>query len=240
MRAKVVLFARVRDPQKPSGYRFESVNIKRGRPAAIPGATSFYLRYQCHGKRVVKAVGSDLETAFIAFENHTRNLPALQRGESITHGLLQDFQQNAGGVTLAEASETYISQLQGKAESTVVAYRFAVTEFVRVIGESVRLQAVDRGTMLRYREYLYTQDLNETTRHSRLLKVVIFLKSVGVEKLLRKTDWPKINERVPESYSQDETNRLLAVSTDEERLLWEFFLVSGARNAEVQHVVKGD
>src|SRR3989441_11835660 len=240
MRAKVALFARVKDSAKPSGYRFDTIIVRRGRPVPVLGATAYYLRYQCNGKRVVRALGSDLEVAFVSFENHQRNLPSLMRGESITSDLLADFQQNAAGVTLREAAETYLQQLQTKAASTVSSYRFAVNEFIRNVGEGMRISSVDRNVLLRYREWLYKQGLNENTLHSRLLKVVIFLKSAGVEKLLRKGDWPTINERVPEAYTPDEISRMFAVSDPEERLLIEFFLTSGARNGEVRHVVKGD
>src|SRR2546427_516721 len=143
MRARVVLFARVKDAARATGYRFENVQIRKGRPVQIPTATSFYLRYQANGKRVVKAVGSDLEVAFVSFENHERNIHALMRGESIAQDLLNDFQENAAGESLAEAAENYFSQLQGKAKATVSNYRFAVNEFIEIAGGRTRIQSVD-------------------------------------------------------------------------------------------------
>ena len=240
MRARVVLFARVKDAARATGYRFENVQIRKGRPVQIPTATSFYLRYQANGKRVVKAVGSDLEVAFVSFENHERNIHALMRGESIAQDLLNDFQENAAGESLAEAAENYFSQLQGKAKATVSNYRFAVNEFIEIAGGRTRIQSVDRNTLLRYRSWLYDQKLGERTIHNRLLRVSIFLKSVGRERLLRRTDWPKPNKRVPEAYSQDEINKLLTACSPEEGLLFTFFLVSGARAGEVRHAVLAD
>ena len=240
MKAKVSLLARVKDTTKASGYRLDTMTIKKGRPVPIPESTTFYLRFQSNGKRVTKPVGSDLEIAFVAYENHTRNFDAILRGDPFISDVLADFQENAAGISLREAAETYLQQLQGKAASTISSYRFTVAEFVRITGENVRISAVDRRVLLNYKAWLYTQDLNENTRHSRLLKVVIFLKHFGVEKLLKANDWPRPNERTPESYTAEEIEKMFAVSAPEERLLLEFFLVSGARNAEVQHVVKAD
>jgi site-specific recombinase XerD len=239
MKARISLLARVKDSKKASGYRLDTMTIKRGRPVSIPDATTYYLRYQSNGKRVVKPVGSDLDIAFVAYENHVRNHPALQRGEEITPGETKDF-QNASGPTLREALETYVQELQGKTEATIYSYRSALEEFIRHCGEHNPISETGRPCLLSYKTWLYKQDLNETTRHARLLRAVMFLKHFGIEKPLKKTDWPRPNERPPEAYSQDEIEKMFAVATPEERLLIEFFLTSGARNAEVQHTVRAD
>ncbi len=236
MRAKIALIARVKDSSRASGYRLDTVRIKKGRPVAIPNSTTFYLRYQSGAKRVMKPVGSDLEIAFVAYENHTRNFDSLQRGESITDPLGE--QEN--GTTLSDALEQYAGQLHGKSAATQYQYRAVLEEFVKFCGENAAVQKIGRQQLLDYKASLYEQDLSETTRHNRLLRAVMFLKQFGIEKPLKKPDWPQPNQRTVEAYSQDEISTLFGVATFEEKLLLEFFLVSGARDLEVAHTVKAD
>lgn len=64
--------------------------------------------------------------------------------------------------------------------------------------------------------------------------ILTCLKAMGRDKLALKTDWPKYTEKKVRAYSEDEIKKLLAAADDEERLLFQFFLYSGAREQEVQ------
>src|SRR2546426_2142459 len=145
MKAKIALIARVKDSSRAFGYRLDTVRIKKGRPVAIPDTTTYYLRFQSGTKRVMKPIGSDLDVAFIAFENHSRDLPALQRGESITPGLPAE-----DGITLREALETYVQQLQGKSAATIYQYRAILEGFVKFCGENTAVQKIGRQQLLDY------------------------------------------------------------------------------------------
>ncbi len=182
----------------------------------------------------MKPVGQDLDVAFVAYENHTRNFDSLQRGENITDPLGDQE------TTLRDALDQYLQGLEGKSAATRYQYAAVLREFVRFMGDNTSIQKIGREQILSYKKFLYSQALSETTRHNRLLRAVMFLKHFGIEKPLKKSDWPTPNERVVEAYSQDEISRLFAVATFEEKLLLEFFLVSGARDLEVAHVVKAD
>ena len=51
--------------------------------------------------------------------------------------------------------------------------------------------------------------------------------------LLGKNDWPRYTEEEPEIYEQEELNKLFAKCDPEERLWYEFFLMTGMREQEV-------
>jgi integrase len=51
-----------------------------------------------------------------------------------------------------------------------------------------------------------------------------------------KHDWPRFVEEEPEIYEQEDLGTLLAACTCEEKLWFEFFLMTGMREQEVQHV----
>jgi hypothetical protein len=65
VKPKVVLLARVKAAD--GSYPFVRVPIKRNQPQAPQDASAYYLRYTQNGRRKVKAVGTNLEEAFIAY-----------------------------------------------------------------------------------------------------------------------------------------------------------------------------
>jgi integrase len=62
-----------------------------------------------------------------------------------------------------------------------------------------------------------------------------FLKAHGIRGLVGKNDWPRYTEEEPEIYEQEELNSLFAACDVEERLWFEFFLMTGMREQEVMH-----
>ena len=63
-----------------------------------------------------------------------------------------------------------------------------------------------------------------------------FLKAQGVRGLVKKADWPQYTEEEPEVYEQEELDTLCGACDAEERLWFEFFLMTGMREQEVMHV----
>src|SRR2546428_4862667 len=137
-------------------------------------------------------------------------------------------------MSLRDALDQYLQGLQGKSKATAYSYRRALEEFGRFCGE-IPLKNTARQQVLDYKAYLYRQPMSETTRHARLLRVTMFLKHFGTEKVLRRGEWPQPNERIVEAYTVEEVERMLAASTPDERLLLEMFLTSGARDLEVSN-----
>ena len=55
-----------------------------------------------------------------------------------------------------------------------------------------------------------------------------FLKAHGIRGLVGKNDWPRYTEEEPEIYEQEELDKLFAKCDAEERLWYEFFLMTGS------------
>jgi integrase/recombinase XerD len=55
-----------------------------------------------------------------------------------------------------------------------------------------------------------------------------------------KNDWPRYTEQEPEMYEQEELNKLFKACNDEERLWYEFFLMTGMREQEVMYTYWSD
>jgi integrase/recombinase XerD len=70
--------------------------------------------------------------------------------------------------------------------------------------------------------------------------VMSFLKAQGIRGLVGKNDWPRYTEEEPDAYEQKELNTLLAACDPEERLWYEFFLMTGMREQEVMYCYWSD
>ena len=55
-----------------------------------------------------------------------------------------------------------------------------------------------------------------------------------------KNDWPRYTEEEPEIYEDDELDTLFEACDDEERLWFEFFLMTGMREQEVMYTYWAD
>ena len=62
-----------------------------------------------------------------------------------------------------------------------------------------------------------------------------FLKANAIRGLVGKNDWPRYTEEEPEMYEPEELDKLCKVCDAEERLWFEFFLMTGMREQEVMH-----
>jgi len=67
-----------------------------------------------------------------------------------------------------------------------------------------------------------------------------FLKVNGIRGLAKKTDWPRYTEEEPEIYEQEELDALFKACDDQERLWFEFFLMTGMREQEVMYTYSSD
>ena len=67
-----------------------------------------------------------------------------------------------------------------------------------------------------------------------------FLKANGIRGLAGKNDWPRYTEEEPETYEDDELDTLFAACDEEERLWFEFFLMTGMREQEVMYTYWSD
>jgi len=70
--------------------------------------------------------------------------------------------------------------------------------------------------------------------------VMSFLKVNGIRGLVKKTDWPRYTEEEPEIYEQEELDALFNACDDQERLWFEFFLMTGMREQEVMYAYWSD
>ena len=60
-----------------------------------------------------------------------------------------------------------------------------------------------------------------------------FLRAYDITGLLARRDWPRYTEKIVDAYDEQELKQLFAAADDDDRLAFQFFLGSGAREQEV-------
>lgn len=116
-----------------------------------------------------------------------------------------------------------------KKPKTLAAYTTALDYFTESCPKHY-LEEIERRDLLKFAAFL--RDEKEQAPRScwnKYSNVMSFLKVNGIRGLVKKTDWPRYTEEEPEIYEQEELDALFKACDDQERLWFEFFLMTGMR-----------
>jgi integrase len=200
---------------------------------------SYYIDYREGEKRVRISVGKNAADAQSARLAKQAELNAVKAGLEIL-----DAPVMIGGQakhSLAAAIASYLEDVKlSKKPKTYSAYSTALNYFA----ESCRKQFVediDRKDMLRFSAFLRDEkDQSPRSVYNKFESMMAFLKLQGVRGLVGKTDWPRFTEESPEVYEREEISRFLDACEPNERLWFEFFLMTGMREQEVMYTYWSD
>ena len=200
---------------------------------------SYYIDYREGEKRQRLTVGKNAADAQSARLAKQAELNAVKAGLEIL-----DAPVMIGGQakhSLAAAIASYLEDVKlSKKPKTYSAYSTALNYFV----ESCRKQFVediDRKDMLRFSAFLRDdKDQSPRSVYNKFESMMAFLKLQGVRGLVGKTDWPRFTEESPEVYEREEISKFLDACEPNERLWFEFFLMTGMREQEVMYCYWSD
>jgi integrase/recombinase XerD len=103
------------------------------------------------------------------------------------------------------------------------------------------MEEIDRKDMLGFAACLRDEKgLSPRSCRNKFNQTMMLLMAHDISKIVRKADWPVYTEQDPEIYEQQELNALLAACNDQERIWFEFFLMTGMRDQEVMHCGRRD
>ena len=89
----------------------------------------------------------------------------------------------------------------------------------------------DKGKSLDEAIADYLEDVHLTKKRKTVLAYATALE-YGVQNIVGKNDWPKYVEEQSEIYEKEEIDRLFAACKDQERLYFQFFLMTGMREQD--------
>ncbi len=209
---------------------YVSVN---GRPA-LHREGSYYIEWYVDGKRRRESVGKNPSEAFAAAERKAQILKNQALGIEI---VAEDEQ---GRTSLAEACREFLEEIrQQKRPKTHAQYKTALGYFRESCGEK-QLRSIERRDLIKFMGFLADKDLARRTMWNKVQVVVTMLKANGITGIIRMRDWPRYTEAEPEVFTVEEIEKFLAKCNPWKRVLFEFFWMTGLREAEVQHVIWPD
>jgi hypothetical protein len=195
---------------------------------------SYYIEWWNGSKRLRRSVGENALAADAQRHQQEQILTAKVAG--VKAGL--KFADEGDKALLVNAVTSYLAETQlTKKSKTLAAYTTALDYFLESCKKQ-NLADVDRRDMLQYSAFL--RDVKEQAPRSvynKFENVMTFLKANGIRGLVGKNDWPRYTEEEPEMYEPEELDKLFAACDAEERLWFEFFLMTGERTGSHVHVL---
>lgn len=197
---------------------------------------AYYLEWREGSKRIRLSVGKDAADASARRLRKEAELNAINNGVSVMPENGDDRHRSLAAAVAEFLDETKLT----KKPKTLAAYTTALNYFTESCSK-LYLEDIERQDLLKFCAFL--RDEKEQAPRScwnKFANVMSFLKANGVRGLVKKTDWPRYTEEEPEVYEQDEVDTLLKACDDQERLWFEFFLMTGMREQEVMYTYWSD
>jgi integrase len=196
---------------------------------------AYYIEWRDNGKRIRLSVGTDPQDAGAQRIRKEAELNAINNGVAIA----QDGQQN--GHSLTGAIADYLDEVKlSKKPKTHSAYSTALAYFAESC-HKLTVQDVTRKDMLAFAAFLRDEkEQSPRSCYNKFECVCTFLKAQGIRGLVGKNDWPRFVEEEPEVFEREDLDKLFRVCDADERLWYEFFLMSGFREQETMYLTWND
>jgi integrase len=197
---------------------------------------SYYLEWREGTKRVRLSIGKDAATATARRLQKEAELNAKNNGVVVV-----PQNGNNGARALPTAIEDFLEETRlTKKPKTLAAYSTSLNYFTESCPKQF-LEEIERKDLLKFAAFL-RNDKDQAPRScwNKFANVMSFLKANGIRGLVKKTDWPRYTEEEPEIYELEELDALFKVCDDQERLWFEFFLMTGMREQEVMYTYWSD
>ena len=190
---------------------------------------AYYLEWREGGKRVRLSVGKNAADASARRQRKEAELNAVNFGATITP------EHATGNRLLAASVAEYLADVKlSHKPRSYAAYRTALTYFLESCPKR-NVEDIERRDLLKFSAFLRDKKQAARTVYNNFEHVMTFLKTQGVRGLVGKFDWPRFVEEEPEVYEREELDVLFAACDAQERLWYEFFLMTGMREQEVMH-----
>ncbi|HVN22168.1 MAG TPA: tyrosine-type recombinase/integrase [Dongiaceae bacterium] len=208
--------------------------LVNGKPEKHPEG-AYYLEWREKGRRVRLSVGKDAQDAAARRQRKEAELHALNNGVAVMP------EKGDGKLSVAAAVAQFLEETElTKKPKTLAAYTTALNYFTQSC-RKLFLHEIDRYDLLKFSSFLRDEKKQSPRSvYNKFETVITFLKANGIRGLAGKNDWPRYTEEEPEMYEPEELKNLFKACDAEERLWYEFFLMTGMREQEVMHAYKSD
>jgi integrase/recombinase XerD len=198
--------------------------LVNGKPERHPEG-AYYIEWHGGGKRIRLSVGKD---AADASAMRLRKETELNNGDATVPENAANGHRSVAASVADYLDETKLT----KKPKTLAAYTTALSYFTESC-HKLNVEDIDRKDLLKFCAFL-RDDKEQAPRsvYNKFENLMSFLKAQGIRGLVGKNDWPRYTEEEPEIYEQKDLDKLFAACDAEERLWYEFFLMTGMREQE--------
>lgn len=196
---------------------------------------AYYISWY-EGARLIRlSVGKDPQDAAARRQRKEAELNALNNGVSVLP------EAGDGHPSVAAAVARFLEETElTKKPKTLAAYTTALSYFTECCPK-LYLQDIDRTDLLKFCAFLRDKKKQAPRSvYNKFENVMSFLKANGIRGLADKNDWPRYTEEEPEIYEPEELDQLFKACDAEERLWYQFFLMTGMREQEVMYTYWSD
>jgi integrase/recombinase XerD len=192
---------------------------------------AYYLEWRDGRKRIRLSIGKDAADASARRLRKEAELNATNNGVEVVAS-----EKKPGRRRISDAVTTYLAEIKmSRSAATHSAYTLALRNFTDSCSKTY-IEEVDRVDLLGYVKTLREKHgLADRTCHNRFEHLLTFLKAHGITGLANKRDWPKYVQQEPDSYEDEELAKFFAACDEEERVFFEFYLMTGFRKKEVTY-----
>jgi integrase/recombinase XerD len=197
---------------------------------------TYHLRYKRDGVWKWEAVGDDPNTAMAL--RAARSLSYTDdRAEVIVAEPDSESIPSPEKFRLDDEIKTYLSNVEKLAPKTYKAYRLTMADLFPQSCKRIYVHQVTKQDLQAFDSFLLKRGDEDRTRANRVEHVITFLRN----KQGRRAGPPILDvgihinftEAPPEAYTRQELEDLFAVSCDDDKMLWRFFIGTGFRESEV-------
>jgi len=192
---------------------------------------AYYLEWREGARRVRLSVGKDPADASARRLRKEAELNARNNGVAVVPENGQNGRRSLAAAVTDFLEETKLT----KKPKTLAAYTTALNYFTQSCPK-LYVEDIERKDLLKFAAFL-REEKEQAPRsvYNKFENVMTFLKANGIRGLAKKNDWPRYTEEEPETYEDEELYALFAACDSEERLWYEFFLMTGMREQEVMY-----
>ena len=192
---------------------------------------SYYISWY-EGRSVKRvSVGNDPVEAKNQRDKKQSALTAKSRGVTV----VEEPGKAARGPSLSDAIREFLEEKNATRKSKTHADYETTLEYFQTSCSKRYLTEVTRKDLLAFTVYCREElELSPRTVFNKFARVVAFLRANKI-KLHEVGDAPKFTEEEPEVYDRADLDKLFSACDADERLWFEFFLMTGMREQEVMH-----
>ena len=196
---------------------------------------SYYLRYRPRKgeRRCWEALGQDATFALAAKARKEKELRVKAEADEV--GLTVAGEDGKPRVLLTDAIAEYLADTKAQKAHKTHNRRILTMKYFADSCRKAYLDQIDRRDLLDFRNYLKNHGQGDRSIFNHFQGAITFLRSQGIAGLISRNDWPTYTAKKVAAYSEAELKTLFDTASPEERLAFQFFLGSGAREQEVQY-----